>query len=523
MRPTTDLLLDTTPSSAMMMAKRLFFLFPLASGFVPGWKPAELRPARSFLAEIDTIEEVQIQSDSLVVLPTETTTDESAPSKGEFNLEPFLDKAAREDSLFRTDASVAYWRDLGSKGREENIRLISNFFVSVLPSASPLQRAVWSSFLLRTGFFGLNAVAGNVLAEQRGGSSMFDEFDISFRIYELIKCYEQELKSIEEGLIKYPWDYIVQKPSQFQPIRIQWNHKQSNPLFALEESLRLVREAPAILERRAKFQGKPSGTVPEPPKGETEYPSYYLNDFHYQTDGWLSTESAKRYEMSSETIFFGSQDVMQRQTILPLATSSRKSSASLCFDKNGPTSILEVACGTGRFATFVRDQFPAANMTLTDLSPFYLEKSTDNDRYWREYRGREAMKESAGILTAPAPAQVLQANAEQLPFPDNSFDAVLCVYLFHELPSPARKKVAKEMARVVKPGGLVVLSDSIQTGDRVAFTNVLDNFKRFNEPHYVSYQRDDLAALFTSCGLECDEKYVNSRTKTLSFVKPISP
>jgi ubiquinone/menaquinone biosynthesis C-methylase UbiE len=218
---------------------------------------------------------------------------------------------------------------------------------------------------------------------------------------------------------------------------------------------------------------------------------------------------------------FGAQDVMQRQTLLPLVSQSRNASDGLCFDrKRGPTSILEVACGTGRLSTFVRDNFPAANVTLTDLSPFYLDKAAENDRYWREYRGREAMKESTGVRTLPSPASIVRANAETLPFPDNTFDAVLCVYLFHELPSSARRKAAQEMARVVKQGGMVVLSDSIQVGDRVAFDNVLDLFTDFNEPHFVNYTQDDLVAMFTDHGLECDEKYITSRTKTLSFIKP---
>jgi len=38
---------------------------------------------------------------------------------------------------------------------------------------------------------------------------------------------------------------------------------------------------------------------------------------------------------------------------------------------------------------------------------------------------------------------------------------VLCVYLFHELPPAVRRAAAAEMARVLKPGGLLVLTDSV--------------------------------------------------------------
>ena len=41
------------------------------------------------------------------------------------------------------------------------------------------------------------------------------------------------------------------------------------------------------------------------------YPDYYMNSFHYQTDGWLSPTSASVYEASTETLFLGRQDAMQ--------------------------------------------------------------------------------------------------------------------------------------------------------------------------------------------------------------------
>jgi hypothetical protein len=60
------------------------------------------------------------------------------------------------------------------------------------------------------------------------------------------------------------------------------------------------------------------------------------------------------------------------------------------------------------------------------------------------------------------------------------------VYLFHELPEEARLAAAKEWARLLKPGGTVVLVDSCQLGDRPAWDPTLGAFGEFNEPHYVS-------------------------------------
>ena len=78
-------------------------------------------------------------------------------------------------------------------------------------------------------------------------------------------------------------------------------------------------------------------------------PADYMNTFHYQTDGWFSQHSANIYETSTETLFVGRQDAMQRQALVPLSGFMRERAA------NGRgTRMLEVACGTGRLATFVK-------------------------------------------------------------------------------------------------------------------------------------------------------------------------
>jgi ubiquinone/menaquinone biosynthesis C-methylase UbiE len=184
--------------------------------------------------------------------------------------------------------------------------------------------------------------------------------------------------------------------------------------------------------------------------------------------------------------------------------------------------VLEVACGTGRFMTFVRDNLPLdSEYTAVDLSPFYLEKSRDNDNYWRRTRATQEQRKNRGsVKPGIAPANLVQAKAEDLPFNNESFDVVVCVYLFHELPRDVRKKVAAEMTRVVAPGGTVVFTDSIQTGDRPILDSALGNFERMNEPYYGDFLQDDLTGHFESQGLKPMIKIVRSTTKSLSFKKP---
>jgi ubiquinone/menaquinone biosynthesis C-methylase UbiE len=236
----------------------------------------------------------------------------------------------------------------------------------------------------------------------------------------------------------------------------------------------------------------------------------------------MSSESANVYETSTETLFLGRQDSMQRTSLPPIVELAKSVQSS------GETlRVLEVACGTGRFMTFVRDNLPLdAAYTAVDLSPFYLEKARDNDNYWRKSRGRQeeegqqSNSSPQNTRTKIAPATLVQAQAEELPFEDGSFDAVVCVYLFHELPREVRAKVAAEMARVVTPGGTVVLTDSIQRGDRSGLDASLGNFEGFNEPYYRDYIADDLGLHFERHGLKPMTKITRSTTKSLSFLKP---
>jgi hypothetical protein len=51
---------------------------------------------------------------------------------------------------------------------------------------------------------------------------------------------------------------------------------------------------------------------------------------------------------------------------------------------------LEVAAGTGRFATFVKDEYAQMDLTLSDLSPFYLAEARRNLAYWKRMRAPNA-------------------------------------------------------------------------------------------------------------------------------------
>jgi ubiquinone/menaquinone biosynthesis C-methylase UbiE len=213
------------------------------------------------------------------------------------------------------------------------------------------------------------------------------------------------------------------------------------------------------------------------------YPRYYLQNFHYQTDGYLSDMSANLYDLQVELLFNGGADPMRRRILKPLkAGLSAFASAS-----NQKLRVLDVACGTGRTLKMLRAAFPKASLFGVDLSPAYLRKAN------------QLLSENAGEVP-----QLLQANAEELPYLDNYFHGVSSVFLFHELPAEARQRVINECFRVLQPGGTLVLCDSIQRQDSPEeFEVMMENFPAlFHEPYYRHYVTDDLVARLEKAGFK---------------------
>ena len=54
----------------------------------------------------------------------------------------------------------------------------------------------------------------------------------------------------------------------------------------------------------------------------SDYPKYYLQNFHYQKDGYLSEMSANLYDLQVEILFNGTADAMRRRILAPLKAGS---------------------------------------------------------------------------------------------------------------------------------------------------------------------------------------------------------
>lgn len=295
--------------------------------------------------------------------------------------------------------------------------------------------------------------------------------DSNLPLQALLNMLETDLRNIERGVYKMPADLV---PSLTSP---QWN-----PLAVARMAFDFMEDQKAVSERRKRRGGldvRESFSKPE------NAPDYFYRSFHYQTDGWLSRKSSRIYDYQVETLFFGVADVMRRTVSLPHIHAFVESSG------RQPADIrhLDVATGTGRFLSEVKHNYPSLRSTALDLSQAYLDEA------------REATLKDHTATTA-----FVNANAEAMPFADETFDLVTNVYLLHELPPPARRNVIREMARVLRVGGRLVIVDSAQKGDMgPALDAALARFPvSYHEPYYMSYINEKFGPFFEANGLRVE-------------------
>ena len=264
----------------------------------------------------------------------------------------------------------------------------------------------------------------------------------------------------------------------------------ASPLGHLARVGQMFADLPGAYERRV----QKDATTVKAQAAASGVPDYYAQDFHFQTGGYLTEGSARLYDVQVESLFMGAAGPMRRAALAPIAEFMRG------LDQRKVT-LVDVACGTGRFLRQVRLTYPAMTLKGVDLSRPYLDEAA------RQLRGLRG-------------AQLIEAPAEKMLLEDGSVDIATCIFLYHELPPDVRRQVTAEIARILKPGGLFVFIDSLQMGDKPGWDGLLEAFPyRFHEPYYRHYSTDDLDGMFAAAGLDPDMTSTPFLSKLMVRVK----
>ena len=275
------------------------------------------------------------------------------------------------------------------------------------------------------------------------------------RIYaDMFALLRQDIANVEAGIYPLPNDH------------------DGSLLTRLYRSQLFFADLPEIHRRRERNEFREVLTE----KTRGRWPDYYLQNFHFQSGGWMTNDSADRYDTQVEVLFTGTANAMRRQVLPQLFE---------CFAGRDQRRLrlLDIGCGTGRFLDAVKQAWPRLSLLGLDLSEAYIRHARRHLRRWTR-------------------VDLLVANAEAIPAPDNSVDAITSIFMVHELPPEIRRIVVKECARVLKPGGRLILLDSLQRGDEPAYDGLLERFpQRYHEPYYRSYVDEDFPAIAKQCGL----------------------
>ena len=140
-----------------------------------------------------------------------------------------------------------------------------------------------------------------------------------------------------------------------------------------------------------------------------------------------------------------------------------------------------MGCGTGTLALAAKRRVgPAGKVYGIDASPEMIARAE-----------RKARKAGLGI-------EFKNNIVEALPFPDQQFDVVLSTLMFHHLPRKLREWGAREMRRVLKPGGRVLVVDFGGTEQQ---NGILVRFHR----RHGHVKLPDVIALLLEAGLNVAE------------------
>lgn len=136
------------------------------------------------------------------------------------------------------------------------------------------------------------------------------------------------------------------------------------------------------------------------------------------------------------------------------------------LDYDGEGSLLDVGCGSGALSIRAALTWPESKVTGID--------------YWGAVYGYgQAMCEKNSVSEGVDSQCIFQrGDANRLDFPDESFDAVVSNYVYHNITGADKQELLMETLRVLKKGGVFALNDEMKPrlyGDIEAFAEKLRN------------------------------------------------
>lgn len=146
--------------------------------------------------------------------------------------------------------------------------------------------------------------------------------------------------------------------------------------------------------------------------------------------------------------------------------------------------VLDLACGTGELERRLVEAVPGATVVGVDISPAMID------------RARSKLDGTPGV-------RFEWADVHRLPFEEDAFDVAICANSFHYFTHP--EQVLEEAARVVRPGGRLVVLDWC----RDYWTcRLMDTMLQWLDPaHHTCYTLGELIARLEAASFEVQNSF----------------
>src|SRR6266480_4795691 len=104
-------------------------------------------------------------------------------------------------------------------------------------------------------------------------------------------------------------------------------------------------------------------------------PRYYSQNFHFQSGGWMTDDSASRYDTQVEVLFNGTANATRRQALPQLHE-------VFAGRDQRRLKLLDIGCGTGRFLDFLKQTWPRLPALGLDMSEPYIRYAKRHLKRW---------------------------------------------------------------------------------------------------------------------------------------------
>ncbi len=324
----------------------------------------------------------------------------------------------------------------------------------------------------------LNQLGKHVLNEITPGNKAAYEKRVLHQMRKDLGRDPETRHEIRKAMVRDPY---YQMTSSFQRTvqEMMWN--------SVDDTIQ--RQLPDLIATAKKIrEGETLGSLHIDP--DFEIPAYVAENDHHCMPGGYSGElvddditAGALYDKGSfiytQGLFGPRMDGIGKATALMIAQT---------WPGLKPQKILEIGCTAGGSTSGLKLGFPDAEIHAIDVGPSCL-------------RYAHARAESLGLAI-----HFHLMSAEDLKFEDESFDLVNCPATLHEMSHGAVFNVFKEAFRVLKPGGVFLLSELPPYAGVDAWTQFMRDWDTYNnnEPFWGTIHEMDLGEIAAAMGFDPD-------------------